>query len=247
MAYTFPEIKRQIFNWTFLKDVSISFNFNLPEKEINLPALSLFFENTFSLKGISPDELNTGIRVQSEDKCVCFDFFHNKLDLKIRFPLYKDFSVMLSWLPTIKNYFEALDITEVSQLSIRKYNELSYSFPEGHGDVSIAMKEIFSNSLLGDSFDNVAQSFRNLNRWERKMAITDEITNSAVNIIYGFCEKNNLPNSGALTLTTIVHSLNSSTKIVNLKSRLEDLNQIIDRAFRWCVTDGIINKMQAAK
>lgn len=244
MAYPFPEIKRRVFNWTFLKDVSLNFGFDVSAENVNPQALSLFFKGVFSFDDITLKKIEEGLKVQSEDKNIEFGFRLDALTLKLRFPLYKEFGTAAQWIPFIEKYLETLGVSELNHLSIVKYNELEYSFKSDSVDVSLAMKEIFSENLLDDGFRADSKTFPSLNRWERKKAIDDKDSQSSVNIIYGFCEKDGAPNTGALTLKTVVSSQETSIDRQNLRKRLDDMNHIIDRAFRWCVSDNIINKME---
>ena len=242
----FPEIKRKIYNWTFLKDVSLSILFNVNEKNIDEDAISRFFKDNFKIAELKKQALGTdkGIRIQSEDKCINFDFSFSKIELKIKYPLYREFNNMISWLPVILNFLRIAGVNEVSQLVIRKYNELVFSMPNGRGDIPLAMKEIFSPKLLGENFNMDAKSFSDLNRWERKLVVSDDTERSQVNISFGFCEKDGVSSGSALTLSTSITTHDWTTGIVDLQSRLGEMNLVIDRVFRWCVTDSIINKMQ---
>lgn len=244
----FPEIERKIYNWTFLKDVSLSILFNVNEKNIDEDAISRFFKDNFKIAELKKQALGTdrGIRIQSEDKCIGFDFSFSKIELKIKYPLYKEFNNILTWLPVIMKFLSIADVNEVAQLSIRKYNELVFFMPNGRGDIPLAMKEIFSSKLLGENFNMDVKSFSDLNRWERKLVVEDDSEISKVNICFGFCEKDGLSSGNALTLSTSITTHNWPTGNGELQSRLEEMNLVIDRAFRWCVTDSIINKMQGS-
>lgn len=77
--------------------------------------------------------------------------------------------------------------------------------------------------------------------------MTDGDSSTQVNINFGFCEKDDIASKKALTLSTSVSTMDSSTIVSDAEMRLDQMNHIIDRAFRWCVTDSIINKMNGRK
>mgnify|MGYP001108439992 CR=1 FL=1 len=244
MSFPFPEIERRIFSWTFLKDVSLVFEFQLSPERVNPEALAILFKNVFSFEGIAFNNIEKGLSIQNGDKNIFFGFNRNNLTLKLRFPLYKEFGTALEWLPFIQKYLETLGVGELNQLSIVKYNELEYTLKSNNVDVSLAMREIFSKNLLDEVYETDSKTFSSLNRWERKKSIEDQDTQSRVNISYGFCEKDGTANTGALTLKTVVSTLAQSINVSELRERLNEMNHIIDRAFRWCVSDSIIMQMQ---
>lgn len=249
MNYPFPEIKRTIYKRTFLKDVQLYFNF-ICSNDFDFNSLSQFFNDKFKLK-INKEELENGVWVESDNKLVKFGFSPKDVRLKLFFPAYRNFDFVFIWLPIIIEYLKILKIDYIDSLSIRKYNQLDFSFNPGTANIAMVMKEIFSKQLLdakwadnegGKTFDEEALSFTGLGKWERNLFFTEE--NSIFRIEFGFSTSENSQDKGILTLKTIIETKGCKTSLQDLNGTLMALNHVLDRGFRWCVTDSIINQME---
>ena len=252
MAYPFPKTEREVYAKTFLKDVELAFAFpNIDMSNVSREELLHFYDKAFNLS-IAPERLADGITVRDNDDQFIFGFDSNRVSLKMKFPSYKSFDLALLWFPILYNYLRVLKVECISEIIIRKYNELKYNLPSNKMDVVPAMRMIFSPDLLeygyeeGDSFDSQASKFQELARWEKRTFMEDEETKSAVVIEYGFSQKDSQKGIGVLTMNSIVESHDMiQVDEALLRASVQSMNLILDQAFNWSVTEGIKNQMRA--
>lgn len=254
MAFIFPKNDREIFPKTFLKDISVSFDFNkVSEERIRNNSLTTFFSSKFEITGLDSEQFASGLEVQSQDEQVKFIFASDHVCLKMKFPAYRSFDFALQWLEYMLDYLRSLEVYEITSLIIGKYNQLQYEIPQNPPkDISVGtvMKEIFSSALLkydfGDetSFEKESEKFNSLARWEKRIIINDEeFPNLRFIIEYGFRESDDRRGKGELTLKTLINN-ESNISISEIKLTMNKLNEIIDDGFRWCVGDNIIEQMR---
>lgn len=247
MGYPFPEINSDhIYKKTFLKDVSVFVEFETDDfKSIDPEAFADYLKSEFGI--IPKDILDVMIplpqSVVTEDEKILFSFDRNTVELKIKFPVYNRFSVLLSFLPKVTKYLDVCKASQLKNVRITKFNELHYSSNSHDFVIENAMNGIFDSKLQQwDKFKTPC--FSNLPRWERKVTFEDDSKRQSVSMIYGYSQDDANIKRGSLTLKTIVDSTEKISP-QNLKNQLEDLNILADRAFRWSVTDEIIKNMDS--
>ena len=252
MAFVFPKQKREIFQKTFLKDINIFFGFEPIETEdCDAQKLVDFFSTEFSLE-VDQEQLTSGVEIRSKDEQLRFSFGLGHTELKMKFPAYKSFEFALQWTQKMEKYLSVLGVSEITEIIIGKYNELQYKFRTGQmSSLGSAMKEVFSLDLLKcdftdkDSFDNEALKFNGLARWEKRIVMNDEeISDIHFNIEYGFKKSETQDGEGVLTLKTSINKRASSISTNSIKSHMNNLNEILDDGFLWCVDGNIITQMR---
>ena len=245
MSYPFPPYKKQLFSWTFLKDVSVVCHFEAEEKDIAASSVSAFFKDHFDLSDIDIEKLRNTVLLQSKGEWLSFSFSLSKFQLKLRFPNYQGFDSVRHWFNLMEDYFTKLGISYFTKISVLKYNELPYTLSSDSVNVAEAMKEIFSANLLDGIFEEDSKDFKNLNRWERKLFLSDPETNTGMMFIYGFSEKDE--NKGVLTLKTVASTSDVRIPSSRFKETIDELNTLLNRAFLWSATEEIISQMKGGK
>lgn len=246
MSFPFPEIERRIYPWTFLKDVRVRFYFE-PVPEFDRKALDELLERNFGVEATSDLDFNIdhGIKIESREEDLCFNFEWDVFELKVRFPLYKSFDNIIQWIPLIKDYFKVRRINRFTSLAVGKFNELPYSLGENERlTVADAMREIFSGNLLDDEFDEESRGFGQLKRWEKKKHYINADSSLRTDFVFGFSGKNENSSKGVLTLLTIVSTAGVDVSLIDITECLSNMNIVADRAFHWSVTRSIIDKME---
>ena len=257
MAFIFPKREREIFQKTFLKDINIFFGFKpIEQKDCDAPKLVKFFDTAFALN-FDWEQLKSGVEIRSQDEQLRFSFGLEHAELKMKFPAYRRFEFALQWVQKMQEYLSALGVPEITEVIIGKYNELQYKSPTNKMSLGFAMKSVFSSELLNygfrddDSFNNESLRFDGLARWEKRIVINDEkMLDTHFNIEYGFKKKetrDSIDSEGVLTLKTSINKKASSISIDDIPSYMNDLNEIIDEGFFWCVNETVINEMREKK
>jgi hypothetical protein len=246
MNYPFKNIERKVYPKTFLKDVRITLDFN-GKVDVG-DAVAKFFDAHFGGLKMDKGVAYKGMAVNSEDGLIKFDFGLSRLELVMRHPAYRTFDFALKWMPVIEDYLKLLKIDSVFKLTLSKYNELGYTLPQTGIGVDIIMQQVFSNDMLtygGVDFMSEKKAFANMTRWERFGTFDgrDE-WNSLFSFEYGFSRTATDRNKGCLILKTTMETQECSMVISDIRKCLEAFNLVLDRGFHWCVTEGIVKKME---
>jgi hypothetical protein len=246
MNYPFKNIERKVYPKTFLKDVRIILDFN--GNSVAEDSVAKFFESHFGSLKIDKGVEFKGMSVNSDDRLIKFDFGLSRLELVMRHPAYRTFDYALQWIPIIEDYLKSLKIDTVSKLTLSKYNELGYTLFQNSIGVDVIMQQVFSNEMMtfgGADFMSEKKTFANMARWERFGTFDghDE-WNSLFSFEYGFSRTATDRNKGCLTLKTTMETQECSIVISDIRKCLEAFNLVLDRGFHWCVTDGIVKKME---
>lgn len=251
MAFVFPDIKEEVFQKTFLKNVHVSFCFREASFDaIKGNALLDFFRCTFRISDINDEQIQKEVVVTSADKLIQFHFSLSSITLKMDFPAYKSFSDAQRWIIVINKYITILGVEEVEKMTIWKHNELKYSFSDNNkNNVAQAMRQIFSDNLLNDKSDGKGfaeceSEFSGLSRWEKKLLFDDQDdTKSVLTIEYGFRERPELKNEGVLTMKTYIES-SDKCKCSEIEEKANYFNKMLDCAFQWCINPAILTQMR---
>ena len=238
MGYPFATARREVFKKTFLRHVLLYISFELVgDGKDFADGLARFVSERFN-KTVREDELKEEVGLVSDDKTVSFLFSHGRTALRLQYPGYKNFEMVLRLLPFLKDYIEAIGVNTPLQVSIIKFNELEFQTPKGISDVDNAMRAIFSDELLGDAVFNNGDS-----RCEKDKIFEDEESQSHLRITYGFKLDDMKPNKGSLvlksTITKVMPDVNGLTD-----ENLYALNDLLDGAFQWSVKKEVLTNMR---
>ena len=131
----------------------------------------------------------------------------------------------------------------IDNVRLVKYNELSFDCQDDSFPIKEIMSSIFSKHLMKEA-KSETYDLSKLARWERCMDLEDESSATEVEITYGYARNDLDARKGVLTLKTAVEC-KSVAGIESLDEIMQSSNRLVDRAFHWCVTDEIINKMKS--
>lgn len=247
MSYNFREFERKIYPRTFLKDVHVKLLFDKPTSAVS--GLADFFQEHFNiqLQGIESGHHT----INSADGLITYIFAFDSVELIMRRPAYRDFSLTQHLMPTIKHYLEILGVIQINKMFISKYNELNYK-DEGGLDVVSIMKSVFSKEMLSFGSAETANKYEiekidlsDMTRWEKFGTFSgDDSWNSLFNFEYGFSRRANDTSKGYLTLFTSIESNDQVLKVQDIDDVASYFNDILDRGFHWCVNENIIAKMK---
>lgn len=246
MSYKFPHIENQIYPKTFLKDVHVLLDFDIVNKTDDiLEGLRTLYKNHFNLNDVFDEDGSDRVEVYSEDDTVRFVFGWSNCALIMRTPAYKSYSFAKPLLSIIVEYLETLGVKELNKVVMWKYNELEYEI-NGDGSAAVAMNGVFSRELLeGNMTNEDVEAQQSLTRWEKTVTIQDkEDTNSEFIFEFGFKCHNSDQLKGVVTLKSTIQSIDITTKVEDLNSRLDSYNAVLDDAFHWSVQNMIINEMK---
>lgn len=238
MAYPFATARREVFKKTFLRHVLLYITFDpVDEDKTFADGLARFVSERFN-KTVQEDELKEEVGLVSDDKTVSFLFSQSGTALRLQYPGYKNFEMVLRLLPYLKDYIEVIGVNTPLQVSIIKFNELEFQTPKGISDVDNAMRAIFSDELLGDVVFNNGDS-----RCEKDKTFEDEESQSHLRITYGFKLDDMKPNKGSLVLkSTITKALPDVNGLTD--ENLYALNDLLDGAFQWSVKKEVLTNMR---
>lgn len=238
MAYPFAPARREVFKKTFLRHVLLHISFEpVGEVEDFADQLACFVSERFK-KVIGEDELKDEVGLVSDDKTVGFLFSREKVVLRLQYPGYKNFEMVLHLLPYLTDYVKAMGVKSPLTVSIIKFNELAFKIPNGNPDIDSAMRAIFSKELLGDAVFNNGDS-----RCEKDRRFEDETTNSHVRLTYGFKLDDMDPGKGSLVLkSTIMKEMPDLDSVTD--ENLYALNDLLDGAFQWSVKEEVLTNMR---
>lgn len=249
MAYPFPEIENYtVYPRTFLKDVCVSLYFRpvLPVDEA-IDRFVDFRQKNFHIPvedraDLRPRGEEGSAKIASSDNQVIFNFYLDSIALKIKFPTYKKIDDLLAYLPTISSYLKSQGIEKVELIRITKFNEIKYGFYSDTTPVELAMEGIFSEAMRNwDDFKN--PDFSDVARWERRIDFSDSTTHTKAMAMYGFSKDDTDKRKGVLILKTNTE-MSGTIGVSDLKESLIFCNDIVDRAFHWCASAGILNEMK---
>jgi hypothetical protein len=246
MSYPFKNIEWKVYPKTFLKDVRIILDFKA--NVIVEDSFAKFLASHFGGLKIDKGVEYKGMSVNSDDGLIKFDFGLSRLELVMRHPAYRSFDFARKWIPVIEDYLKLLNVDSVFKLTLSKYNELGYTLPQTDIGVDVIMQQVFSNDMMtfgGVDFMSEKKTFENMTRWERFGTFDghDE-WNSLFSFEYGFSRTATDRNKGCLTLKTTMETKECSIAISEIRKCLEAFNLVLDRGFHWCVTEGIVKKME---
>lgn len=248
MTYPFPEIEpNHIYARTFLRDVSITLQFSikLSENDANL-RFNIFCKEIFHLDNANFSWLKRygeegAPKIESSDGMISFIFYIDAIHFKVKYPAYKQFGNIANYFTIAKKYISLLEVKEVSQLRITKFNEIQYNYQSDVVSIEQVMRGIFSKEILEwESFKN--PDFTDVARWERKIVFSDSSDNTNALVTYGFSQSDSDMRKGSLTLKISVVSYDISN-LSHLDDVLRDCNQIVDRGFYWSASDSILKEM----
>ncbi len=242
MSYPFPPVVRKQYNWTFLRDVFMKFEYTCAHSQINDSKLGEIFIRQFGRKEVTFDKLKRGLDFHAQNDKVHVKASLTGLELHLKFPEYLGFTQAQEWYDFISSYFEILHISELSSIILIKYNELNYRLPLENTGVEIAMRQIFSANLIGQEFEKLSRYFKEWPRWEKELAFSDEKSDTRLTIIFGYSKDRDNDLEGALTMRTNA-SLCKPSKREEYTDNIERLNQLLDDAFHWSVTSDILKMM----
>lgn len=249
MTYPFPEIdSTHIYARTFLQDVTVSLWFNpqLTTDDAN-KRFADFSKQTFGLKDKNDKELkgygDEGTpKIESSDGTVSFVFYIDSIVLRVKYPVYKQFDSIIPFIPIVEKYLSLLEVLEIKQMRISKFNEIKYNYQSDSISINQAMRGIFSNTIMGwNDFKN--PDFSNVARWERKIVFNDDASNTNSIITYGFSQNESDTRKGVLTLRISVDTYDINDMSC-LEEGLKKCNHIADSAFQWSVSSSILKEME---
>lgn len=238
MAYPFAPARREVFKKTFLRHVLLNISFApVGEGKDFADGLARFVSERFG-KSVREDEMKEEIGLISDDKTVSFLFSQGRTALRLQYPVYKNFEMVLHLLPYLTDYVKTMGVKLPLTVSIIKFNELAFKIPNGKPDIDSAMHAIFSNELLGDTVFNNGDS-----RCEKDKHFEDEATHSHIRLTYGFKLDDMDSSKGSLVLkSTITKELPDLNGITD--ENLYALNDLLDGAFQWSVKEDVLINMR---
>lgn len=245
MAYLFPNMEKQVYPKTFLKDVRVRFGF---KKIKTLPDLSGFFSAEFQLNGENVIGDEHVVTVNSNNGLIKFDFADEYCCVRMRYPAYCSFESLKQWLPKLFRYMSVLNVSSLDSLSICKYNELGYEIREGSG-VRLAnlLEPVFSEELRSrhaGQIDEAESNFETVSRWEAcEHFFGNDSQNSSLFCEFGYNRKTSSINKGVLTLRLTIEIANS-INLQTVDKLLAYLDQILFNSFCWCIDKDFIKKMK---
>lgn len=238
MAYPFASARREVFKKTFLRHVLLHISFTPVGEDENFTDLLASFVSKRFKKEYGKDELKEEVGLISDDKTVGFLFSRDKTVLRLQYPGYKNFEMVLHLLPYLKEYIATMGIKAPLNVSIIKFNELEFKIPNGMPDIDNAMRAIFSDTLLGNTVFNNGDS-----RCEKDKYFDDEDSNSHIRLTYGFKLDDMDSSKGSLVLkSTITKELLDLDGITD--DNLNALNDLLDGAFQWSVKEDVLTNMR---
>lgn len=246
MAYPFPQIKREVFPKTFLKDVHVYFEYK-KIKKINNEEICTFCRENFNVD-VEKDAIWDGFSINSKNNLVKFEFTTTYVAVKMNFLAYMNFISAQKYISILLDFLNVIGVKKLSKVRFAKYNELRYKLPNDESSVSIAMQQIFTKSLMeyktGDG-DFESTSFDSLARWEKRLVFDGEAElETRVIIDYGFCEQTDSKKEGVLTLKIVAESLKDIVNVCDVETVLKNCNYDIDCAFQWSISKTVIAKMR---
>lgn len=238
MAYPFATARREVFKKTFLRHVLLYITFDPVDEDKNFAdGLARFVSERFN-KTVQEDELKEEVGLVSDDKTVSFLFSQWRTALRLQYPGYKNFEMVLHLLPYLKDYVRTMGVKTPLTVSIIKFNELEFKTPKGKPDIDNAMHAIFSSNLLGDAVFNNGDS-----RCEKNKYFEDEVSQSHIRLTYGFKLDDMDSSKGSLvlksTITTEISGVDAMTD-----ENLYSLNDLLDGAFQWSVKEEVLTNMR---
>lgn len=243
MGYVFPNIKREIYSKTFLKDVRIKFGFCDCHQ---VPDLTSFFAREFQLKS-KIDGNFSGVIINSNNSLVKFEFTPNCCSVRVRYPAYRSFESILQWVPKLNKFLSVLGVSSLKSLSICKYNELEYEMPNGiDAELKILIHNVFSDEICKihhKQIQKAGANFNTVSRWEVCGDIKggDE-WNSSFRYEMGYSRKSTDLNKGLLTLRTTLEAINPI--VLPIDNVLWEFNSVLDAGFQWIIRKEIIDRMK---
>lgn len=238
MAYPFAPARREVFKKTFLRHVLLHISFEPVGGVDDFADLLARFVSERFKKVIDEDELKEEVGLISDDKTVGFLFSREKSVLRLQYPGYKNFEMVLHLLPYLTDYVKAMGVMSPLTVSIIKFNELEFKIPNGKPDIDSAMRAIFSKDLLGNTVFNNGDS-----RCEKDKHFEDEATLSHIRLTYGFKLNDMDSSKGSLVLkSTITKELPDLDGITD--ENLYALNDLLDGAFQWSVKEEVLTNMR---
>ncbi len=253
MKYPFKDVTPKIYPNTFLRDVSLSITCPDAVSEVSAMDHKDFFKKHFGISDLKRDD-EGNIKIISQDQTIVFLFGSHFVSVKIKYPRYRSFRQIIDWEGVLSEYLSKInDDGHPSYVTIAKFNELQYELNKGEkGGVLEVMSGVFSKDLL--SFNDgeeylKPEMFEDLSRWERKITLSDAESDSNVNVVYGFSKEEQLQKNasrrGKLTLRSDINFKAGNIGTSDFKECLANkYNRILDNAFHWCVTPGIIKAME---
>lgn len=253
MKYPFKDVIPKIYPNTFLKDVSLSVTCPDAAAEMQVINHKDFFKKHFGISDIKQDD-DGNVRIVSQDQKIVFLFGTQFVSVKIKYPVYRSFRQIMGWVDVLSEYLSIINARgHAASVTIAKFNELQYELNKGEkGGVLEVMRGVFSKDLLSfpDGKEYLkSEMFEDISRWERKIMLSDSKSASKVNVVYGFSKDEqfhmNANRRGSLTLRSDINFITDNIGTLKFKECLADkYNRILDNAFHWCVTPGIIEAME---
>lgn len=239
MAYPFTPVPREVFKKTFLRDVLLCVSYTpIADTDAYVNGLAEFVSSHYNKK-LDKDKFNGGIGLISEDNNRSIYFSSERTALRMRYPGYKSFDIILKNMSNITDYLKAFVVDAQLTVYIIKFNEMTYEFKrDTQLDIESAMRAVFSRELIGDvNIDREAV------RWEKEIQFDDDETQTIMRLTYGYKKDDLNPNRGSLILkSSISFDVANATEIT--EERLSPLNELLDSAFHWCVNDDVIKNMR---
>ncbi len=253
MKYPFKDVTPKIYPNTFLRDVSLSITCPDAVSEVSAMDHKDFFKKHFGISDLKRDD-EGNIKIISQDQTIVFLFGSHFVSVKIKYPRYRSFRQIIDWEGVLSEYLSKInDDGHPSYVTIAKFNELQYELNKGEkGGVLEVMSGVFSKDLL--SFNDgeeylKPEMFEDPSWWERNITERDAESDSNVNVVYGFSKEEQLQKNasrrGKLTLRSDINFKAGNIGTSDFKECLANkYNRILDNAFHWCVTPGIIKAME---
>lgn len=245
MAYQFKSVEHCVYQNTFLKDVRIAVEFpEIAAEDVDVDSLRGFFSK-FNNANIKTDDFikQKSMNIFSENQEINFRFGLDFAEAKLCAPFYTSFDNAKKFWMRLIDFLNAMGITEVNRLVVRKYNALYFKTDTSDYNIREIMGGLFCDDLMKDVDDQVGQD-KNLNSFERTWLMSDPESGSEVNVVYGIKKADATEGRDCLTLVTLVKSTAAPISVADVMKRAREYNQILFDVFHWCVREDIINNMK---
>lgn len=245
MAYRFKHIEHQVYKNTFLKDVRIAVEFPVMDvAAVDSKKMQEYFDKFSGANIKVGDFLERGnINIFSGNHEIDFRFSLSYAEAKLCTPPYSSFEKAWSYWAILEDFLKALEVSEVSVLTVRKFNALYFKSNNQNYDIKDVMSGLFCDELV-DKIPPEVSTDTALNGFERTWTENDEESETEVEVVYGIKKADSIEKNDCLTLVTRVKSKKGGILVGDVLSRASEYNQILFDLFHWCVKEDIINSMK---
>lgn len=244
MAFTFPHIAekdKEVFDFTFLNEVALKIVLPVEEEFVSFERASRLFKELFKLPFNQENYeaiCKKRQKVGNSDDSVMFEFSRKEVKISIYQSKYRSFNesmmpLLESFVNEYKKWYNYCDDVQLKFVDVWPFSDIKDVTQKKIEDLENA---VFTTALRSSS-EKLSDNLKGLK-------CRDD--NFEVDIKFGsYVPEDSSQNSG-VALESRIELIRKHLNCQDIISKALEMNNVLYDAFRWAVTDNVINAMRFA-